>query len=242
MNKDLKKVTQAEYDALSDKSGFYYLASDTVNLYNENVKLNVKFWTPPKIGGRIFYDDGDNGATYTFYDADMQEITYTDIASLENAVYYTVSGTPTKDRFYVYDNTTHTTGGKTATDGLTEEIYWGYNNITTDVISDTIGSGKTNTAQILAIEDTSSCSDSIFKYIKACNDEKLSGCSDWYIGSKAEQYKLRASNLVTWYSNTWIWSAVEFTKYRAYYWDYSISSWDNSYKDYTSCCFAQRSF
>ena len=105
------------------------------------------------IGGAIFYDAGDNGATYTFYDSNGDVISDTSISGLQNAVSYKVSGTPTKDRFYaVYP--TRLNGG--------DFVYWGfYRNA--DIKSSggnivntgtAIGTGKTATQAILNYIDT----------------------------------------------------------------------------------------
>lgn len=207
------------------------------------------------LGGRIFYDDGDNGATYKFYDASGNEIAYSGAnpeTVLANATQYEVSGTPTKDRFYVFDNTSHTTGNRTATNGLVTNIYWGYYNKTTGATTNTIGSGKTNTNKILGITDTSEYKDGIFKYIKACNDENLNGCNDWYIGSNAEQDKLRevasTFGITWWYTSKCLWSSVEYSNMsasHAYIWNYTKGDWRyyNKYDIYNYYgCLAMRSF
>lgn len=204
------------------------------------------------IGGRVFYDDGDNGATYTFYDASGNKITDTSISGLANATQYSVIGTPTKDRFYVFDNTSHTTGGKTASSGLVASLYWGYYRITTGATSNSIGSGKSNTNNILAITDTSEYADSIFKYIKACRDANLNNCNDWFVLSMAEHDKLNRSGLADgwyWSSNVQnIWSSVEDEddSEEGYYWFYDRKaddgSWYSNDKSIHCYCFAARSF
>ena len=180
------------------------------------------------IGGKIFYDDGDNGATYTFYNADKNEITYTDINSLDNAVYYTVDGSGSKDRFYVvasdfsksdYDSTYGVNLGTSK--------YWGYYGITTSATTNTIGSGKTNTAKVLAITDTSQyASDSIWEWLNDVNSNKYGGCDDWFIGSRAEYDALRETGKAgSLFDSEYLWSSVERASSRAYLWFYDDSEW-----------------
>lgn len=201
------------------------------------------------VGGRIFYVHEDNGAEYHFYDANNVELTTHTVEGLATAVTYTSDKAEgVADMFYVFDNTSHTTGNKTATNGLVSQIYWGYYDITTGATTDTIGSGKTNTSTILGITDTSEYKDSIFKYIKACNDENLNGCNDWYISSNEEQRKFNAVKStvgIDWANNKQIWSSVERSSKSAYFWDCNYSTWYYSnklYADNTYACFAQRSF
>ena len=196
-----------------------------------------------RIGGRIFYDDGGNGATYTFYDANKNVITNQTVTSLANAVYYKVSGTPTKDRWYVYDNTTHTTGGVPVTGGITYGwMGWDKNmRGAIGITTDGIGRGKTNTATALAFTSDWGNND-IWGYIKNCNNDNLNGCNDWFIMSQAEQDKLRASGLVNWYSSEYIWSSVERSDNYAYNWYHYGSNWNSNSKDDNYGAFAGRSF
>lgn len=187
------------------------------------------------IGGRIFYDDGDNGAAYTFYDANMNVVNYDGtIASLANATQYIVSGAHIKDRFYVFDST------------LKTSVQWGKFNTSIGITSDGIGLGKTNTAT--ALQQTGWEDNSVFKYISDFNNNNETGCNDWYIGSKAEQEQLRAVASavgIDWYGNRYVWSSVEDSAAYAFVWNYGISYWDYGIKTYDIAdfaCFAQRSF
>lgn len=197
---------------------------------------------PLPIGGRIYYDNGPNNALYIFYDINYNKITDTSISGLANAVYYSIIGIPTQDRWYVYDNTTHNTGSKVTTNGLIDYINWGYYRLNTHANT---SSGKINTQTVLAIVDTSEPPYSIFQYIAACNRKQLNGCSDWFIPSMSEQNILRASGLVTWYSDKSIWSSNDYDKSYAYQWVYNQSGWDYLSKSpnaSSGCAFAARSF
>ena len=190
------------------------------------------------IGGRIFYDDGDNSATYTFYDASGNVIAYNGTnpeTVLENAVSYEVSGTPTQDRFYVFNNE------------LVTSKQWGKSGTSIGITYGGIGFGKSNTQT--ALQQSGWEEDSIFQYIMDSNTNKLNGCNDWYIGSKAEQDKLRAVEStvgIDWYSSYYIWSSVEYSDTKVYSWPYYDTTWAAVLKKYTYLgiygCFAQRSF
>ena len=174
------------------------------------------------IGGAIFYDAGDNGATYTFYDSSGSVISDTSISGLQNAVSYKVSGNPSKDRFYaVYPNMLNS--GNYA--------YWGFyynadikssrgNIVSTGTA---IGTGKTATQAILNYIDTyassetasstkpssdiSQSSHSGYNLYKNCGTSRNylwdvfrdwkstspEGLDDWFIPSKDEMNQI-ASN------------------------------------------------
>ena len=229
-----------KYDA-SNPSGF--ITKSSIIKYQASAPTDgTPFWVyvpvHSPIGGKIFYDDGDNGATYKFYDASRNEIAYSGSnpeTVLANAVSYTISGTPTKDRFYVFNNEVH------------EQTIWGKHGTEIGIQMDGIGRGKLNTN--IALQQTGWEDNSIFAYIQTCNDENnpLNGCNDWYIGSEAEHGKLRAvadTFDITWYTNNFVWSSVENSIYYAHYWNHYISIWDNLQKTTTTsiACFAMRSF
>lgn len=198
-----------------------YYTKDTVN-----EKIN-KYFPPTPIGGKIFYDAGDNGATYTFYDSNGNIIKDTSISGLQNAVSYRVGGTPTKDRFYVVYPSILNDG---------KYVYWGfYRNAD---ISQTGGNivntgaalgktGKTNTRDILDYisiyasnevasdnkpnSDISQASpngynlykncgtkyDYLWDIIKDTNRCSLGGHNDWFVPSSGEMYRIADSNVVS---------------------------------------------
>lgn len=190
------------------------------------------------IGGRIFYDDGDNGVTYTFYDVNNNEVVYDGtISSLANATQYTVSRTPIKDRFYVFNNEVATSK------------QWGKYGAKIGIDTDGIGLGKTNT--LTALQQGAWEFNSIFTYITDCNANEVGGCTDWYIGSKAEQNKLRVVEAdfgIAWYernSGIYMLSSVEKSNTYAYRWDANNSYWGEISKSSAlglNSCFAMRSF
>lgn len=70
-------------------------------IYAREMNKAIEILSSNPIGGKIFYDAGDNGAIYIFFDSNHNVISDTSISGLQNAVFYLRKGTPTKDRFYV---------------------------------------------------------------------------------------------------------------------------------------------
>lgn len=212
-------------------------SAGTWTISNGTFNITVSISTPTTynielgllVGGRIFYDDGSNEATYTFYNSNYNVISTQTISGLANAVWYSIVGTPTKDRWYVYDST------------LKNLIQYGKND-TYIGTSDGIGKGKTNTNTALTYTDWEPTS--MFTYIQTMRTNKVGGCNDWYIASKAEQEKLRTSGLVAWYDSNYIWSSVETSTIGAYQWGYYDIMWfrDHNKRDTNGCCFGTRSF
>ena len=215
-------------------SDFITIAGEKLNTAGKIIKdfINISVvtgWDPSahhRVGGRIFYDNGGSN-TYTFYTQDGTVITDTSISGLANAYYYDKSGSGA-DRFYVFNS------------NLQASRQWGKYGTSIGITRDGIGKGKTNTAT--ALTQTGWESNSIFGYIIQCNNNSLSGCSDWFIASQAEQTKLRESGLVDWYSSNSIWSSVESDRDYAYYWRYAFSNWGFTVKGLNNACFAARSF
>ncbi len=164
-----------------------------------------------EIGGKVFYDAGvNNGLTYTFYDADEQEITYTNIASLENAKYYSTTGTRTDgsgDRFYVLG--TDGTGA-----ALTVTGTWGPTE-TAGGTANTIGAGKTNTATLLG--KYKNTDNTIWKALEAKE-------GDWFIGSEGELSELQKSTIASSEFTSDIWTSTEVGENT-----YQARCWYNSY-------------
>ncbi len=101
-------------------------------------RITGKYPTRFPIGGRIFYDAGDNGVTYTFYDANDQVVVYDGtIDSLANAVSYEMSDIPDTDRFYVFYNE------------LVDSKTWGDTSTSFGSTGWNVGTGKTNTLVVL---------------------------------------------------------------------------------------------
>lgn len=124
---------------------------------------------------------------------------------------------------------------------LKESVQWGKRGTSIGITSDGIGKGKTNTAT--ALKKTGWESSSIFAYIQTMRNNKVGDCDDWFIASKAEQDKLKASGLVDWYSNYYIWSSVESEADYAYYWRNDNNFWIDEFKQFAKpYCFGARAF
>ncbi len=187
---------------------------NSINIYDGMTTiLDVDLVELLAVGGTIFYDAGDNGETYKFYDENMEEITGIPIGNTE-VKYYSISGTPSKDRYYVFNPNLDS-----------DRCYWGYDDITTGATDDYIGSGKINTAKVMAITDTSYSNKahgmsepSIWEYIANVNSgEGTNGCNDWFIGSMAEYDKLKETGLSSGIRLYETWTSVESEDSKAYF-------------------------
>ena len=69
--------------------------------YSDSLTFTATCLNPVPVGGIIYYDNGDNGAAYTFFDADNNIITG-DVVGNTNVKYYSVSGSPSEYRYLVY--------------------------------------------------------------------------------------------------------------------------------------------
>lgn len=160
------------------------------------------------VGGTIFYIDSGSTNTYTFYNAQGQEVSAPSVGTDCTNWTYTKSGSSV-DKFYVYESTT----------GAVADRNWGYYYITTSATGNSIGAGKTNTSKVLAITDTSEyASSSIWEYIRDMRVNKVNGCDDWFIGCPAEYDKLGSSGTTgaSWFSSKYVWSSREHNSVQSY--------------------------
>ena len=195
-------------------------------IYASDINNIISFLNSKDIGGKIFYDAGNNGATYTFYNSSGKVITDTSISGLQNAVKYKIDGTPTKDRFYVVYPSMLNNGNR---------VYWGfYSNA--DIKSEggnivntgtAIGTGKTATQAILNYIETYASSETastnrpssnisqsspngynlykncgtsynyLWDVIRDANNNSLGGHNDWFIPSKDEMKQIASSSVIS---------------------------------------------
>lgn len=195
------------------------------------------------VGGKIFFiDDTAAGATYHFYDSSGNEIQ--DISVGDEPTSYSVEGTPTKDKFYVFNNQLLTSKVWT----YQQDGDWVYNLLGT---STDVGQGRNNTDIVMAADEGKyvAQSNSIWHYLDIANTtDKPGGCDDWFVPSKDEADKLRlavdsdGNTLVTWFTNNYIWSSSENNNVAPWYWHYSYQAWSYYYKNDTNGVFWTRSF
>lgn len=184
-------------------------------------------------GGKIFYiDPDDNGATYHFFDQHGEEI---QVGIGDSPYAYTVTGTPAKDKYYVFYPSAYTSKRWT----YYQNGAYVYNSLGTQ---DGIGKGRANTALVMAADDGAYITNdsngvaTIWYSLQQMNANKIGGCEDWFVPSKAEVEKIRTAvdgegnPITTLFSNTYIWSSSEDSAQYAWYWRYNSQVWDGSDK------------
>lgn len=191
-------------------------------------------------GGKIFYiDETSTGATYHFYNQDGTEV---DNPAIGDSPYaYTVTGTPSKDKYYIA-NPTRVCTSKVFRDGTSDELVDIFSNTSGD-----IGTGKGNTiaaiAASLAQSDTT-----IWYYLNQFNS--TGDCTDWYIPSKTELLtlatavdgggnKIVPANLNCWSSTEYPYGNTATTKTS---WLFKNGSLDREYYVNKYSAYAIRSF
>ena len=92
--------------------------------------------------------------------------------------YYKVLTAGSKDKYYVYHDEIYTS------------LKWGKYGTATGATGTAIGTGKSNTATLLATDAVSSTNTIWYKLQQVC-DASIGGCSDWFVPSKDEVEELR---------------------------------------------------
>lgn len=212
-----------------------YQGQNIFGLTSRNKKIKIgEFITPGDthfyVGGKIFHIvDGDNGATYHFYDQYGDEIT--DVQVGDTPFAYSVEGTPTFDKYYIFRTSAYTS--KTWT--YQRDGSWVYTSLGTQ---DGIGKGKTNTNIVMAADDGAyaSYNNTIWNVLKSMRDNSVDGCNDWFVPSKAEVEAIRTgvdregNPLSTIFASTSIWSSYEYSASYAWLWGYSLQAWYSTSK------------
>jgi len=193
-------------------------------------------------GGKIFYiDNTASGATYTFYSQTGKILTDVRVGDAPYA--YTVTGTPSKDKYYIFN--ANAVNSKTWT--YQADGSWVFNSLGT---TDGIGTGKTNTALVMAAESGAyaAYANTVWNTLHSLNTAVDKGCNDWFVPSKAELEALRTATdrdgnaLTTLFTNTTMWSSSESSANYARLWNYNGQSWIGYNKNTTYALLAARGF
>ena len=168
--------------------------SNTIDIYgltdwNEMVKVAsaVSVPDPLLVGGTIFYIDDTADGTYEFFDADGNVIESVQVGDKPYA--YRVIAPGTKDKYYVYHDELYEGNWTYYKDGAYVYEYLG--------MSESIGSGKTNTEIVMAkdngayITADSNGIPTIWYRLQQARLAKAGGCNDWFIPSRDEAEELR---------------------------------------------------
>ena len=128
------------------------------------------------VGGKIYYIDDTADGTYEFYDAEGNLMSDVSVGSTPS--YYKVLTAGSKDKYYVYH------------DGLYNKLQWGKYGTTTGATGTAIGTGKSNTAILLAT-DAVTTTNTIWYKLQQIRNASTGGCDDWFIPSRLEIEELR---------------------------------------------------
>ena len=129
------------------------------------------------VGGKIYYIDDTADGAYSFYDAEGNLMS--DISVGSTPSYYKVLTAGSKDKYYVYHDKVYTARK------------WAGSVATKIGASGTaIGTGKSNTATLLATDEVSGKT-TIWYELQKIRNASTGECSDWFIPSKDEVEALR---------------------------------------------------
>ena len=141
------------------------------------------------VGGTIFYIDETADGVYEFYDYNENLLHNVKVGDRPYA--YRVIKAGMKDKYYVYHDEMYT---------LKRWTYYKDGNYVYDAIgslSQAIGTGKTNTATMMARDNgayvtaDSNGTPTIWYQLQLTRQAKAGGCDDWFIPSRLEIEELR---------------------------------------------------
>ena len=128
------------------------------------------------VGGTIFYIDSSADGVYEFYDRNGELIS--DVTVGDKPYSYKVITPGSKDRYYVYH------------DELYDSLQWSNSTSGTGATGTAIGTGKSNTATLLASDEVSKAN-TIWYKLQQVRNTSVGGCNDWFVPSKDEGEALR---------------------------------------------------
>lgn len=127
------------------------------------------------VGGKIYYINDTADGTYLFYDVEGNLMSDVSVGSAPGS--YTVLTAGSKDKYYVYQ------------DAIYNSLQWGKYGTTTGATGTAIGTGKSNTAILLATDAVSNTK-TIWYKLQQIRNASTGGCSDWFAPSRSEIEKL----------------------------------------------------
>lgn len=144
-----------------------------------DITISVECIYALPVGGKIFFIGEDNGATYTFYDENMNEVVP---AIGDTPAWYKITGTPSTDKYYIFDPEYYT--GKKWT-------YYTGSGFKFEIIptSEAFGDGKNNTNAVMTKDDGAYIASGTIWY-EIYNRNTNGAIHDWYLGSYQEVGKL----------------------------------------------------
>ena len=181
------------------------------------------------VGGKIFYIDDTADGTYSFYDAEGNLMS--DISVGSTPSYCKVLTAGSKDKYYVYH------------DKLYTSLTWGMSGTSTGATGTEIGTGKSNTATLLATDAVSS-TNTIWYKLQQIRNASTGDCNDWFVPSKDEIEKLRlavnsgsitggaiagSSYTRSVFKSKYLWSSSEHSAKNAWLWDYDSQNWNGDF-------------
>ena len=112
-----------------------------------------------------------------------------------------------------------------------------------------IGTGKSNTATVLAADEgayvtaNSKGYPTIWYKLQQTRDAFTGGNNDWFIPSRYETEEVRKAGLMeSGFKNKYIWSSSEYSSQSAWFWHYFDRGWDYNFKYDTYSVFFARAF
>ena len=193
------------------------------------------------VGGTIFYIDSSADGVYEFYDINGELLS--DVTVGDKPYSYKVVTPGSKDKYYILH------------DELYDSLRWTYYKdgkyVYTKLGTGTaIGTGKSNTATVLAADDgayitaVSNRFLTIWYELQQVRDAFTGGNNDWFIPSKDEAEEVRKAGLMeSGFKNKNIWSSSEWYSSRySYFWFYPNQVWKDYPKDNSLSVFFARAF
>lgn len=191
-------------------------------------------------GGTIFYIDSSADGVYEFYDINGELIS--DVAVGDKPSSYKIITPGSKDKYYILHEKLYGTslGWTYSTTGGNTHVWANLGTKTA------IGTGKSNTATVLAADDGAYISEyppTIWYQLQQIRNAYTNGCNDWFVPSMGEAGEVRKAGLMALeFNNNYIWISSESNSTHAYMWKYYDQDWGHQYKSTYGSVFVVRAF